>query len=298
MKNYKKIVILAIILIMSTVLNVNNRAYAAASDKAVEVILTPSTTTIKAGETVTLTLAVKCKTGIEGFDSTLEYDKTKLSKKSEEAVNEFQSFSGEDGATGEYKLSLIFIGNSAPTEADIVKLTFEALDTVTIGEVLKIKVTDIEIGDTQDEWFNAEEAVVTLKVEDKQQKPDDDVQKPDDDAQKPDDDVQKPDDDEQKPGDDVQKPDDDEQKPGDDEQKPDDDVQKPDNDEQKPGNDVQKPSDNKQDTNKDDQKKDDTTANKPINNAGTTNIIVAIMSGIIIVSIIFYSKYIKYRDIK
>ncbi len=161
MKNCKKIALLAIVFVLSAVLNVNAADYAEPS--AVNVTLTPSATQIKSGETVTVSLSAKCATGIEGIDSTLEYDKTKL-QLTEVAAKGFTSMSGEDG-DGNYKLSVLYTdAAAAPTEAKFVTLTFEALNTVVEDETLSIKLKGIELGDSDDEWFKVEDKEVIITV--------------------------------------------------------------------------------------------------------------------------------------
>ena len=160
MKKCKRIIVLVIIFLLVTTLNV----YATA--ESTDIILTSSTTNVKAGDTITITLSANCETGIEGIDSTLEYDKTKLKLTSEVPSSGFTTMSGEDELTGEYKVSILYNSTSeTPTEAELTILTFEVLETVSSGDILTVKLSGIELGDSNDDWVIIEDKEVMLTVE-------------------------------------------------------------------------------------------------------------------------------------
>lgn len=259
MKNYKRIALLVIIFILSTVLNVYAADYDT-PDGTAQVTLTPSTTEVKAGDTVTVTLSAQCETGIEGIDSTLEYDKTKLELSSEIAASGFTSMSGEDSVSGEYQLSVLYTDTTdAPTQANFVTLTFKVLDGVTADETLSVKLTGIEVGDSDDEWLTVENKEVTLTVVENAPVEDDDKTAEDGDTPAEDDDT----------------PTEGEDTPVEDENKS-----------------------TEEDTPKNEETKDNTTANKPINNAGLEGFASIAIVGIVILAIVFYAKCRKYRDVK
>ena len=74
-----------------------------------------------ATSSVTITLSANCATGIEGIDSTLQYNKTKLKLTNEGtlAATGFTSMSGTDQSTGEFKLSVLYTDTAeTPTSAN------------------------------------------------------------------------------------------------------------------------------------------------------------------------------------
>lgn len=159
MKVCKKIALLAIIFILFTTLNV----YAG----IVEITAQASAREVKVGDIVTVELSAEFTTGIEGIDATLEYDTTKLKLTNESslAATDFTSMSGTNETTGEFKLSVLYTGSgAAPTKAKFATLEFEVLDTVTVNETLTIKLTGIEMGDSEDYWAELEDIITTLTV--------------------------------------------------------------------------------------------------------------------------------------
>lgn len=193
MKMCKKIALVAMVFILSVTLSV----YAGVT----EIIATASATEVKVGDTVTITLTGKCGTGIEGIDSTLEYDTTKLKLINEAnlATSGFTSMSGVNEATGKFKLTVLYGGSDeTPTQAEFATLTFEVLEGAKANENLDIKISEIELGDSNNEWIGLDDQVVTIKVlEDEEnqnqgngdQNPDEGNQNPDTDTgtQNPDD---------------------------------------------------------------------------------------------------------------
>ncbi len=272
MKKLKKIALLVVILMLSTILNV----YAAGT---AQITVTPSVTEVKAGDTFTITLAAKCETGIEGIEATLVYDKTKL-KLTEKAAEGFTSMSGEVLETGEYKVSILFTDTTdAPTEANFATLTFEALDTVATDEVLTVKLTEIEVGDSDDEWIKVEDKEVALTVVTEENSGDGE---------------QTPDGGEQTPDGGEQTPEGGEQTPDGGEQTPEGGEQTPEGGEQTPEGGEQTPDDGEQG----EQIPDNTIADKPINNAGLANFASIAVVGIAVLAIALYAKCRTYRDVK
>lgn len=159
MKICRKIALLAIIFILLTTLNV----YAG----IVEMHATASAKTVKAGDTVTITLSGKFTTGVEAANAVLDYDTTKLKLTNEStlAATNYLSMSGTNDATGEFILSVMYSGSgSAAAEATFATLSFEVLDTVSANEKLTIKLSEIEMGDSEDNWVELDDITTTLTV--------------------------------------------------------------------------------------------------------------------------------------
>lgn len=159
MKVLKKIAIIAIMLLLFTALNV----YAGTT----EAKLTASSSEVKVGDTVTVTLSGYRGNGIEGFDGVLEYDKTKLKLTNESslAAEGFTSISGTDDLTGEFRLSLMYVGTgTGPAEGNLAELKFEVLDGAKENETLNIKLTDIQLIDSDNTGTKLEDIETNLKV--------------------------------------------------------------------------------------------------------------------------------------
>lgn len=163
MRVCKKIALMVMVFIMLSTLNV----FAETGD----ILLDVSSKEIKTGDKVKVTLSAKLATGIEGIDATLQFDKTKLKLTNESslATDDFLSMSGTNDLTGDFKLSILYTGTSvAPTESNFAILEFEVLDTVTDKETLDIKLYEIEIGDSEDNWIEIEDKIITLIVTEEQ----------------------------------------------------------------------------------------------------------------------------------
>ena len=162
MKKCKKIALLVIVFLLSTTLNVF------ADGASANITLTPSPATAKAGDTVTVTLSAECATKIEGIDSTLSWDNTKLQLTNQDALatNGYISMSGVDESTGEFKLSVLYNGSGdAPTQTDFATLNFKLLEAVTANEKLAITLSKIEVGDSDDAWIAVGDKTIELTVE-------------------------------------------------------------------------------------------------------------------------------------
>ena len=159
MKLFKKIVLMVIVFLLCLTM----KAYAGVT----EVNLKTSSTEVKLGEKVTVTVSAVRGNGIEGFDAVLEYDKTKLKLTNEGSLagENYSSLSGTDDLTGEFRVSLMYIGSGdGPAEADIAKLEFEVLDGAKVDDILSVKLTDIQLIDSELTGTEVEDKEVQIKV--------------------------------------------------------------------------------------------------------------------------------------
>lgn len=160
MRIFKKIALILLIIMIATTLKV----YAGTT----EVKLTASSTKVKVGDTITVTLSGTRGNGIEGFDAVLKYDKTKLELTNENqlAGEGFQSLSGTDDLTGEFKLSLMYTGSGTgpTTETNLAQLKFKVLDGAKVDEVLPIELTGIKVIDSELNGTDVENKKVELTV--------------------------------------------------------------------------------------------------------------------------------------
>lgn len=166
MKIFKKIISIALILLLSITL----RVYAG----SVEAKLTATSNEVKIGETVTATLSAQHGNGIEGFDAVLSYDKTKLKLLNEDQLAEknYTSMSGTDDATGEFRLSLIYTGSGKGSEeANIAQLKFEVLNQAKVNDELSVKLTKINLIDSNEHENELEDVEIKLKVVEEQKDP-------------------------------------------------------------------------------------------------------------------------------
>ena len=159
MKLFKKIVLMIIVFLLCLTM----KAYAGVT----EVNLKASSTEVKPGEKVTVTVSAVRGNGIEGFDAVLEYDKTKLKLTNEGSLagENYSSLSGTDDLTGKFRVSLMYIGSGdGPAEADIAKLEFEVLDGAKVDDILSVKLTDIQLIDSELTGTEVEDKEVQIKV--------------------------------------------------------------------------------------------------------------------------------------
>ena len=171
MKILKKIVLITMVLLMLSTLKVYAVDY---PDTPIlvdaEVTMTPSSTTVKAGDTVTITISAKYEKGVEGVDATLEYDKTKLEMTGLEPLNYYLSFSDTNGndAAGGFQFSVMYGDFGAPVEtpkeAEIAIISFKVLDTVVDKEEIMVKLSGIEIIDPDVNDITAEDEQTILTV--------------------------------------------------------------------------------------------------------------------------------------
>lgn len=161
MKKCKKTLLLIIIFILVITIKV----YANTTS---EITINTDKTSVAVGDTVEITISAKCANGIEGIDSTLKYDETKLKLINEEelATTDFTSVSGKDEATGEFKLSILYTGTEeVPIDAEFAKLNFEVLKKANESETLSVELAQIEIGDSNGGWSELEDEEITFAVE-------------------------------------------------------------------------------------------------------------------------------------
>lgn len=159
MKTFRKIILIVTIILLALTL----KTYAGTIE--VELVSTPSE--VKVGDTVTVTLSVQHGNGVEGFDSVLKYDKTKLKLNNEGqlAQKDYMSMSGTDESTGDLKVSLIYAGaGTAPSQADIAKLEFEVLSGANVNDELSIKLESVQVIDSDDTGSDVEDVEVKLTV--------------------------------------------------------------------------------------------------------------------------------------
>ncbi|MGN1301129.1 MAG: cohesin domain-containing protein [Clostridia bacterium] len=157
MKKYIKITVISLIIALVSIANV----YAAVET---DVTATADKTEVKIGEMVIVSLSANCEAGIEGIDATLEYDETKLELQNLSVDAKFSNMSGINDSTGEYKLTVISNSADTLTSETFARLEFKVLDTALANEGLTVKLSEIEIGDSNDEWTTIGDKEVTITV--------------------------------------------------------------------------------------------------------------------------------------
>lgn len=176
MKICKKIALITMLCLILTAFNVyaideNNTP----TETIAEVTMVPSSTTVKAGDTVKITIFAKYEKGVEGVDATLEYDKTKLEMTGLKTLNYYYSFSGTDDETGKFKFTVAYgdLGapEETPKEAEIAVISFKVLDNVIDKEEIKIKLSEIEVGDPDGNSVTPEDeqTILTVVIEQEQE---------------------------------------------------------------------------------------------------------------------------------
>lgn len=195
MRKKFKIILLSLVLLIVGGLKI----YAATG--TAELTINTSKTEAKVDETVTFNVVVNCETGIEGFDATLEYDDSKLELQNVNVDNKFSNMSGKDEATGEYKLTVILNTVETVTQAKVATIDFKVLESAKVGDKITVKISDIEVGDAEEEWFQLEDENATIEVVElinEGNKPGD--EEPGNGENKPSTEGEKTDEDESKPG--------------------------------------------------------------------------------------------------
>ena len=151
MKKFRKIIIWLLFILSITcnvyaTENINEQSLT-----ATKLTMNTNTNFVKMGENITISLNASHENGIEGINSVLEYNKTKIELTNIEMKNYFGNQSGEDAQTGKFILTALYgelsAPQEAPKEAEYMVLTFKVLDTVTYGEKLSIKLLQTEIID-------------------------------------------------------------------------------------------------------------------------------------------------------
>lgn len=263
MKKHIKITVISLIIALVSIVNV----YAAGET---DVTATADKTETKVEDTITINLSANCETGIEGIDSTLVYDKTKLELSNLSVDAKFSNMSGTDDSTGEYKLTVISNSEEILTSGIFATLEFKVLDTAKADETLTIKLVGIEIGDSNDEWTTIDDKEITLKIVEENSGTDDN--NPDEDNNN------------SGTGDSNLDEDNDNSETGDNNQEGDNKNSETDN------------NNSSENNNSGTDTLDNTQANKPIDYAGLESYAFVIIAIIAIVAVISYKKY-KYISI-
>ena len=120
-------------------------------------------TEAKIGDTISIDVTAKNDNGIEGLDSILEYDSTKLEFTNKTDVED-ATMSQADGETGDYKLIILVNSASTVTEKKLVTLKFKVLDKATVGETLKVTVKNIKMADSNENQNEIANQEVSIKV--------------------------------------------------------------------------------------------------------------------------------------
>ena len=102
--------------------------------------LIASSTSVKAGETFTVTLSVNCEDGVNGVDTTYSYDEDKLELVSANVAGNNWANLGVNGT-----IQVICNSTSKITSDNVYVLTFKVKDNAQVGSTAKISTTDIKI---------------------------------------------------------------------------------------------------------------------------------------------------------
>ena len=156
MKKINKIAIIGIIYILISILHV----YASTT----EIITKASSTDLKIGDIVTITVSVKSEAGIEAIDSILQYDKSslKLINSGENITDKLINLSSEE-ENGNYRMT--FLNNTTQevlTELDVVELKFEVLKGS--SKIETIKLFEIGVVDLNENLIKIEDEEIKLNV--------------------------------------------------------------------------------------------------------------------------------------
>ncbi len=128
--------IIAIIMTLNMILFSINIVNAATGNAS----LNASNTSVKPGETFTVTISAKCDDGINGIDTTYSYDTDKLELVSENVANNKWVSMGSNSA-----VQVICNTTSKITSDNIYVLTFKVKDNATTGTTAKVSTTDIKV---------------------------------------------------------------------------------------------------------------------------------------------------------
>ena len=112
------------------------------------VSLRASKTEVKVGETFTVDVTAKFDEGLEGFDSILKYNGSKIqfinSSDITEATGGMSEFINNENGLECFSLTRFF---TSGTEKNVATLQFKVLDGVEPGETIEIILTDINVND-------------------------------------------------------------------------------------------------------------------------------------------------------
>ena len=120
--------------------------------------LIASSTSVKPGDTFTVTLSVNCEDGINGIDTTYSYDEDKL-----ELVN--ANVGGNNWASLGVNGTIQVICNSTSkiTSDNVYVLTFKVKDNAEVGTTAKINTTEIKVDSDANE-SNFTEGAKTVNI--------------------------------------------------------------------------------------------------------------------------------------
>ena len=128
------------------------------ADSTATATLRTSNSTVKIGETFTVTLSVWCEEGINGIDTTYSYDSDKLelvSASLKDTTNWASLGSGD-------QITVISNSESKIKQADVYVLTFKVKDDATAGQTAKVSTKDILVDSDAD--TNSEKTVKALST--------------------------------------------------------------------------------------------------------------------------------------
>ena len=115
---------------------------------------------IKPGETFTVTLSVSCEDGINGIDTTYNYDQDKLELVSAKVSNDNWANLGINNS-----ITVISNSTSKITSSDIYVLTFKVKDNATAG-IAKVSISDIMIDSdlSENSSFNVSAKAIDINI--------------------------------------------------------------------------------------------------------------------------------------
>ena len=154
MKKKLMIIAVAVILMLASTITV----YA---NTETTVTLNASKTEVKVGETFTVTLKATCPDGINGIDTTYNYDEEKLELKSAAVANNSFSPLGVDN-----QITVICSSTEKIESADIYTLTFTVKEGVAAGSTAEIGITEtlLDSDAATDSEKTIEAQKITVKI--------------------------------------------------------------------------------------------------------------------------------------
>ncbi len=151
--------IITSIMIIATILFSVNFVNAATGS----VNLNASSTSVKPGDTFTVTVSVNCEDGINGIQTTYSYDETKLELKSANVASTNWSSLGVGNA-----IEVISTSTSKLTSEDIYVLTFQVKATAEVGTTATVSIgettVDSDLPVSSDPKFTEGAKTVTINI--------------------------------------------------------------------------------------------------------------------------------------
>ncbi|MBR3249726.1 MAG: hypothetical protein IKF83_03385 [Clostridia bacterium] len=121
--------------------------------------LIPSSTSVKQGDTFTVTLPVICSAGINGVIAEYSYDTDKLELVEHKAVEPFMDLNGDSTS----KIETMISGGSKTT-ADVFTLKFKVKDTATVGSTANVNIGTVTVDSDSDGEATAQVQSASIKV--------------------------------------------------------------------------------------------------------------------------------------